>query len=79
MIDELWRRPNGKVASPDTARIAWTRKQSRIYRRITVLYAHKGGGPVLKDEARLLRHVSGLLMHCRYGTVVINFRHVAQR
>lgn len=48
-------------------------KRVILWRRFTVLHAHKGGGPVLKDDPKW-RNVNGFAVTFQNSTLLVMFR-----
>jgi len=58
-------------------RVARLTRRRSIYGPLTALYAHRDGGPLLKEEARglkKLRYLCGALVSTGRGSVLLQWR-----
>lgn len=63
-----------KVLGPFVLSTTRTKHHLCVYRPFSVLYASKGGGPILKDQPRKWTYINGVLFHIWDRHVVFTFR-----
>lgn len=57
----------------EKAIVLYRKRHLPIYPTLSIVHAHKDGGPVLRDESSW-RTISGIMVNTRWGYAIIQFR-----
>lgn len=68
----MWSSP--RIAELGPIRIWYSSRRLRTYRTLTLTYASKSGGPILKEMPGAWKHINGIIINSRWGHVILTFR-----